>query len=643
MKHRLFLILVVWYLPISSFAQVKFGQLTSEDLELTQVEYESDANAVVLYESGDSRFSGSMLETTYHIRIKILNEAGKDYGDVRIKYYVGDNRTESIFGEKAQITTIVEGQQVTSKLGKESFFDVDLGEGYREFRISFPNAQIGSILDYTYKKLDKNITFLDGWNFQNNIPTLISKYQITIIPQLDYKMMGQGNRFFSDAEKSGGNGIYSWTIRNLYAMKPEPYMINYRDYAERVEFQLSRYQKTDDTKGGFDWVDLMNTWEKLGDEIIDIYQEKGFYRSNPIEKEMLSIDLTGDSQLEKAKKAYYFLRDNFVVEGEDWIYPTQNLPQVLKTKMGTPGEMNLALMGVLKSMGIQCDPILIGSKGSGRSDLVSFPFLTQFDEILIYAEIDGQPQYLDLSNKMAPFGYVDLNKHVKAGLILQKNKSELTAINIKHSSNTSVLSQIELDDDSNLVINSTLRFYNYKGLQIAQTTKNLLDQKKPLEDFFKQEEGEKIEVITSEDNLAEKNYHTIATKKIIENLADHETIIFTPLQFSTFFENPFTQTYRVFPVDFGYSFNESYSTNIKIPAGYEIDDYPVAENLSISGGGVQFLYDVQLMATELLVNAKLMVRLPLIGADQYAELKYLMESVSSKLSAPVVMKKIIKP
>jgi predicted ribonuclease YlaK len=74
---------------------------------------------------------------------------------------------------------------------------------------------------------------------------------------------------------------------------------------------------------------------------------------------------------------------------------------------------------------------------------------------------------------MAPFGYVDLNKHVKAGLILQKNKSELTAINIKHSSNTSVLSQIELDDDSNLVINSTLRFYNYKGLQIAQTTKSL--------------------------------------------------------------------------------------------------------------------------------------------------------------------------
>jgi hypothetical protein len=56
-----------------------------------------------------------------------LNETVKDYGDVRIKYYLGDNRTESIFVDMAQITTIVEGQQMTSKLGKGSFFVVDLG------------------------------------------------------------------------------------------------------------------------------------------------------------------------------------------------------------------------------------------------------------------------------------------------------------------------------------------------------------------------------------------------------------------------------------------------------------------------------------------------------------------------------------
>ncbi|WP_332911992.1 DUF3857 domain-containing protein [Algoriphagus boritolerans] len=326
-----------------------------------------------LVASGESRFFSNILETNYFYRIKILTEAGKEYADIPIGYFAGSTNVEVVSAIKAQITTYTNGVPEVTTLGKESIFQVDLGNGYKEFRISFPNAQVGSILEFSFKKADKNIEFLDGWSFQRSVPVLFSNYQITMIPQLEYKMIGQGENFYHRSEKSEGNGVYSWTLRDLYSLKGEPYMKNYQDYVDKVEFQLSRYQ-TAATTSGPEWTDHLNTWEKLGDELIEYYSVRGFYRTNPLEREVLSLDLSKGSQKDKAEIAYYYIRDNFINEGEDLIYTKQTLPQLLKSKKGAPGELMLAYMGILKSQGIECNPVLIGSKGHGRSDIVPFPF-----------------------------------------------------------------------------------------------------------------------------------------------------------------------------------------------------------------------------------------------------------------------------
>src|SRR5690606_7591162 len=123
-----------------------------------------------------------------------------------------------------------------------------------------------------------------------------------------YRTLGQGSNFANKVEKTDSHGNYSWILRDQHSLKEEPFMKNYRDYVDRIEFQLTQYQVRSSTSG-VEWENVMNTWEALGDDIISIYSEKGFYRSNPIEKETLSIDLSGASQKEVAEKAYYYLRD----------------------------------------------------------------------------------------------------------------------------------------------------------------------------------------------------------------------------------------------------------------------------------------------------------------------------------------------
>lgn len=643
--NKLSFIVFAMLSPLLATAQTsKMGEFTQNEIDLQEVSYEPGAGAVYLVSSADSRFFSSVLETNFFYRIKILTEAGKENADIPIRYFTGSTNVELVNGIKAQITNFENGIPVVTTLDKESIFQVDLGNGYKEFRISFPNVQVGSILEYSYKKADKNIEFLDGWSFQRDVPVLFSKYQITMIPQLEYKMIGQGENFYHRSEKSDGNGTYSWTLRDLYSLKGEPYMKNYQDYVDRVEFQLSRYQRAATTSGP-EWTDFLNTWEKLGDELIEYYSQKGFYRTNPLEREVFSLDLSKGTEKEKAEVAFYYIRDNFVNEGADWIYTNQTLPQLLKSKKGAPGELILAYMGILKSQGIECNPVLIGSKGHGRSEIVSFPFLNQFDEILLLAKLDGNLQFLDLSDPLAPFGYVDLDKHVKAGLFLEKNASRLIPIDIRHNSNKLVFSEIKLDTETgDLVIENTIRDYFYQGLGTAHQVEILEKNDKPLKELFSENyTAYEIQNVNVDNQLEEKNMFNVSFQTVLKNAIAEDLIIFNPLQISKFATNPFTQEFRVFPVDFEYAFNETYTANLEVPEGYEIDDYPTNESITIPGSPIGFSYSTENLGSIFKITARLEVKNPLIQPSSYGDLKFFMESVASKLAAPIILKKITKP
>lgn len=640
MKKQLLLCLL-FLLHLSGYAQKeKFGKYNSNEISYSEVDFEPDAEAVVLFEEGVSKFFGEVFETTYHFRIKILKESGIARGDVKIPFYSGDNRTEEISGLKALITNFEGDEPQSIKVDKNQIFEVEVGNGWKEYRITFPNVKVGSILEYTYKKTDKNITLLDGWTFQNDIPTIMSSYSITMIPQLEYKMIGQGTKYNTTSEKTVNNGTYTWTLRKLNSLKAEPYMNNFADYRERVEFQLSRYQKT-----LYEWEDVLKNWIVLGDEVLRGYTDKGYFRSSPLEKVMDGVDFEGSTELEKAQKAYYYLQQNFQLNTESGFFPDQQISQLVKTKVGSAVELDLALMGILRSMGIECHPILVGSKGSGRSDLVPFPFINQFNSVLLHAKLDGKEYLLDLEDPLAPFGYVDLDKHVKAGLFLTKENSQLVPINIPHNSNSVFTSVLKFDEEKNLIVEGSLRRYFYEGLQMSHRSQNLQKNNEPLQKLFTLDPTWEVVNIDMQDNLKEDNYTTTNyTIKIQGQNSEEATLMMlTPFKVATFSKNPFTQDFRIFPVDFGFAFSETYSTLLEIPEGYELDDYPLKEAISMKNGEVLFSYNPVLMGDKVQIVAKLEVKKPTIDVRQYANLKYFMETVATKMNAPLVLKKVSNP
>lgn len=85
--------------------------------------------------------------------------------------------------------------------------------------------------------------------------------------------------------------------------------------------------------------------------------------------------------------------------------------------------------------------------------------------------------------------------------------------------------------------------------------------------------------------------------------------------------------------------NDRYSASIFVPEGYELDDYPENVSLTIPDGTLSFSYQTIAMSNNVQVNVQVAIKDNFVIADNYPNLKYFMEILTSKLKEPLILKK----
>ncbi|WP_194775046.1 DUF3857 domain-containing protein [Pararhodonellum marinum] len=629
---------------ITAIAQdIKFGKYSQEEIDLSSCEYEPDAAAVVIYESASSYFVGGNLHTDIHFRKKVFNPSATDIADVTISYYHGGKSIEIISGLKAQIVNFTDGKEEVIKLSKKEIFEIDAGNGRKEYRITFPNVQPGSILEYSYKKIDKYITFLDGWSFQNRIPTMVSKYSIDIPEYLDYRFLGQGDNFVSRAKKTQKNGKYEWELTNLKSIKPEPYISNFEDYLDKIEFQLAGYKK-DNSQGyggtGPAYESVMSSWQETADELTSSDKFGGFLKNNASTKSLKEIPLEGTSSVERMASAQKYIQENFENSRRVGIFPSQTIKELLGSKSGTKADLNLLLLAMLRANNISAYPLLISSKGNGRSTLVQYPFITQFNQLIIVAEDEkGTAIYLDASDKELRPGYLSLDNHVEGGFVLMDNNSGLMPIQLGHRSGVFQMVNVKLNEQNEMTFDNVVRYSDYDAIQFRNNSKGSDDLEEVKKAMFS-ENQDNINLL--EVNVKSGPRPQIDTKFTVTDKMDESTnlIYLTPFKYLKYKENPFKEDSRQFPVDFNYSFSDNYSSIINIPDGFELDDFPESINIAMPDGNSKLLYSVTQMEGMIKISAVFEMKNSMILASDYKDLKYFLEMVTSKFKEPVVLKRI---
>lgn len=652
MKKSILLTLVIFMAINYSFAQKKFikwGKVSPEELAMTTYEKDSSASAVILADFGQTsiEYIGEDFKTIFkhHRRIKILNEAGFEYGDIEIPFY-SKRKVEKVIKFEAQV---IAPDGTVSKISKADVFEEKVNDYWSQKKASLPNLAPGSIIEYKYEVHSERIFELREWYFQEGIPIAHSQLNVTIPEWFDYIYLFQGNNSFTKKESTTLQGALAgrtiqftkteYIIKDVPALKQERYITTMDDYLARVRFQLN----ATNFPGSF-YKAYLSTWEELAENLMEDtdfalqYTKKKNYSS-------LAKDAEGLLQKDWTQEQKTYALSNFIMSNMEWngrysAYARGNLNAFYADKVGYSATLNLALIALLRDAGIKADPVMISTRENGKM-VPLYPIIDQFNHTLVQAELDGEIKFIDLSNKFRPIGYPKVSSLNGMGWLVKETGSQWIELKAP-GGNEAFMMSFDLTEEGDLVGKMT---GSYSGYSAVSERRSYFEDKnaKHWKERFSENYPD-VEVTAKEtENLTDlsqkfKDNIDITLPEAAQTNGDF--IYLSPVVYTKFDENFFKLEKRSYPVDIPYPFKEQYVLSLTIPDGYQVEELPEAVNVALPNKAGRFQFSATAMnKNQIQLLSKITVSQTKYEVEEYPFIKEFFDLIVEKHAEQIVLKK----
>lgn len=629
---------------------------------LKQAEISSDpsAPAVILYEKCTTEVHpGEGLLIRHQIRrvIKINNKGGLKYADVLVE----NGRSADFFAEIKKISGTTynynQGKLVRQELDN-SVVKFDKNKYEVSAKFSMPDVHEGSIIDYTYTIDEDFSLLLSEWHFQHNIPCLYSELEIYRPEQFDVTTLSRNLPYIpeiDDTRKSvhdsllpniyhtpivnNGSGIVNerWVRRNIGMMYDEPFVPNLENYNERIQLKVTGVHVAAFSKS------LMDSWTKINKVL---YESFSFYKPLRLvhpaiitrTKELVS-GIT--DSLEKAKKIYAFVRDNISVKSNSSIWLSKDVEQVLIEKSGTPADINLLLITMMKYVGLECDPLIVSTKDNA-SAIAAFPMISSFNHTVCVLNAGGQQYFLDASEKYNPFGVLPASCYNGYSRIVNAKGGavDLTTDMCKEKTMFSINT---LDNDPG---NYQLEFKEYYGNTLAKANRlewntDTTGIRKYIRSVLKKMPVEADLINYQVQNLGNPEAALSLTYTVKMHWPEQsKNIYMTPMLMSYFKENPFKSAQRIYPVEMPQALDCVYAMQLQLPKGYEGEDIPTSELVTLDDKDqYKYMIDYSKETNMIRVNARLQMQRVSYTTEEYELLKSFFDKIIGMQQKTCVIKK----
>ncbi|WP_312313493.1 DUF3857 domain-containing protein [Empedobacter brevis] len=598
----------------------KLGKVSEQEIKLNQVPFEKDANAVILSEEGKMELTPANYYLTVKRRIKILTEKGIDEANIQLSYY-SKNKREAISGIKGSTINIVNGTEQISAIDEKEIFEVSINELYSAKKFTFPNVKVGSIIEYTYRKSSEHNFSIDAWNFQHELPTLLSKFRLNNQAYGTYSIISIGDAL--NTKYKGKSSATEWVLTNIPSYKQLRYVYNPQDQSERIKIQADNYH-TDGAKKT-----TVNAWKDL---IQDINNQYDSYRNPFAVKDIAQNIPNGKDEIETLRNVIHYINTNVKWNRFYGIIPSRSNKTLLKEKSGSTADMNLLLHEILTAKGFETSLILFSSRHHGQI-LFSYPIVNQFNSVLTVVKLNKGTSnvILDaskLNKEQIEFGPLDaFNYH---GVVLKKGEPSFVKLNQKLSYYESSM-KYDFMNNGNLVLyrKDKLNGYFYdddvdeKNVLNRFVTESLdvrLDEEKSDKTFF-------------ETDSYVKNYRA---KAIIPN-APFYTFINPLREFLKHYTFEDKNRQRKIEFDYPYLFNIQVKS--KIPEGYEVvidEKYKAHHKIEL---GLEYYQEAKVKDGQLILAIQFLLPEGVYEAEKYNELKQFFEKIKIEAVKEILMKK----
>jgi len=650
----------------------KYGDIKPEDFSPALHSFDSTADAVVLADIGNSYFRESnegwfVMVFERHQRIKVLSKNGMDEANFVIPQYKSGNVEEKIIKLKAATFNLEGDKVVESKLIDKDIFKDQYSKYTSLTKFGLPNVKEGSILEVSYVIESDFLFNFRGWDFQGENPVVYTEYTVNIPSFFNYVSYGQGYLPFDDKITRSNPHTYrinrrgnepfarteyiqldvvdtetKWVMKNVPAMKREPFTTTLENHISKISFQLAAYNFPNQPP-----TPVMSTWGKLHE---DLMKDEDFgahlARGNGwLDEDIKAITTEAKTPLEKAKALHAFMREKFAItETGNSKYLSENPRNLWKTKKGKAADANIMLVTLLRAAGIAADPVLISTRENGVSHEM-YPLINEYNYVIGHAKIDEKEYYFDCTDPMLAFGKLPLKCYNGHSIVLANEVKPvyLDADDVLEQK-TTMISIFNQDPEKMWTGEVSSRLGYYESHRIREKVKES-GMGKVTTDI---KNGLPAEVDVQDPVISDlKDYDKAVSVKYgldFSNMKDEDIIYLSPMLGERQKDNPFTAAERNYPVEMPYAFKEMIIFTIVVPQGYVVDELPKSTRVKLDeNGSGMFEYLVQ--QTDNLIQGRATVELKQanFAADAYEQLREFFIYVIKKQGEQIVLKKKAKP
>ena len=652
MKNLLSL-LIVLFISTSNAQEIKFGKVSKQELEEKINPLDSTADAAYLLNKRKTYFSydvnnGWMINTEYHQRIKIYTKEGLEYATKKINYRKPDSgEKESINSLKSYSFNLVNNKIEKTKLSKKDIFDEKLNEYRSRKTVTFPNTKEGTIIDLKYK-IKSPYWSINPVIFEYNVPVKQLTCTVEIPEYFTFNKNYKG--YFSIPVKeteinrqllfSNNNTVnysakkYTFTQENINAVnEKEPYARNINNYRGKAEFELSGTKFPNSM-----YKNYTTTWEAVCKTIFNA-SEFGdeLKRSSYYKDDLAAILKSAKSDTDKIILIYNLVKSKIKWNEYHGKYTEKGVKKAYKDGSGNVAEINLMLTSMLRSAGLNSNPVLISTKDSG---VPLFPTRNGFNYVISKVNLkDGTYVLLDASEKYSfanILPYRTLNWSGRE-ILANGNSREVDLIPTKHTKENNIL-YVKIDTDLGEV-NGMFR----KSLtgHTAMFYRQLNNIKKEEDVITAIEEKYNIEVddfkISNKNNAAKPITQTLkfTSEDLIEEV--NGKLYFSPLLFLATTENPFKSEKRNFPIDYIVPWQDKFTVSITIPENYTVESFPKETAIALPDNLGIFKYLVSIQGNKIKLSSVLQINSHIVNPQYYTAIKDFYKQLVEKQTENIVL------
>jgi len=603
---------------------------------MTSVPFAPGASAVIL-DWVQWRDDVESRESEY-VRIKILSEEGKKYGDVSIPYI-------PLFAslDKLEARTTKPDGTVVPFSGKTFEKLIIRTGGVRVISKTFslPDVRPGSIIEYRYT-LGMRGMMLFGKRFtvQRELPVV--KETIWLRPYgMLYNFFGFRGLPAGKRPEMVDKQHYEMTLENIPAFEEEQYAPPEAEVKPIVNFYYTAEKLSVD-----------DFWKKEGKTLTSSIED--FISGDPAPIHNAAAEAVAGAQTadEKLRKIYAITQKvrNLAYESDKTAAEERKLrdnhsaQDVLRNGYGYSGEITRLFIALARSAGFEAWSVRVGSRDDSFFSR-KLPVGEQLDSEVAVVKVDGKELVFDPGTPNAPYGIVSWQKGNVPGLKLVKKQDaswfETPPLNAADALITRKAA-LRVDGDA-LKGKITI---TYKGQEaLVRRLRNFNDDeaatKKALEEGMKKRFPDGAVVTLTRITGMKNADPEVVTEYDIElpnagSFAGSRTMI--PLSvFHALDKNPFAPATRRAAVYFQYPSVEEEEVTLEVPAGYNVETMPNPTDINAN----VIVYTTRYVngATNVSFHRKMTVDSMFVPREEYDKLRTVYSRITSIDQEQIVLRK----